>query len=1047
MSQQVAVDEHRAGLQEAHAWLEKMTRGVESLEAGSGCLVAERLQVVKGLAEEYADRGPALIASTKERGEALARDVGEMDRQHLQEQVASVERRVADVKKRIDRKQQILKMAKEGFDETRDEIEATDRWMKEKINWLQEVLPTIETDKRVEEVAALTKETDSKNLLLESLENKVQAIGLDLEPSERQELQNYLRMMAANQAILSKLTKEVLKQEQQMAEHRKRADEDSAVISTWLKAQHAEVLTSPDYDPLAASDVEKKATRLKKADGELRAYEESNMATLRKNIQSLSKSEKSDARPLAKELKAVENAFEDFKVKLKARIVDLEGKHEGRKNFEGGAESVFSWLSKAESAVANEMRGTVNIATLDDHLQRFKTLRKEEEEMRELLAKLVGEANAMLPSLSDADRLTLQSRMDGLCDKMNHVTAAAAKRVEDLVKNIEHYRQTASKIEESVVQLGDIQREIKLLNKPIGHRVEDAEDVLASYEKILGDLKRFKGQLEDLHRTAGTNVSELRALLLQQEELILAIENQMVRIRALISLRHGFMEIVTGITGFIIKYTEVVKEVERSNLSPSEKVKRYDEVLSKISECDAQLELAVDKGEQIAAEGSAQDRNKITEQLQSLKSQLQTLRRAIEKKRAEHVHTAEEHQRLAGEAEALLDRLAAREGEVKTRPLLATDVDDVEAKLADHGRLSDEVGADLQKVAAIRDAAAKEENIPGSVASVLNHANALLHTMPQQLEERKQYLESNKELRLQYDSLVERLNNWVEEAQLKLRPYEAGVDFANLENDLEEHRRYFSEETKLRDLLDKIHDKANKIWASLDVTDQEKLAHEQEFFNQLVKNTLNSAHIRQAELEENFKKWKELREAHAKAAAAASAVSPREHERPSTLAGVKSVIARVDAAIRKAQPLRDDVEAYNDLAREIAPKADVINRTHLAEEGEGLNQALKRGAEDLRLQKEELASLALAWEDFEVKARGFNSNVGSIHQKLADVDAIFRSLPQMKETKAKLKVSFWHLIPFSSKHIQILRFLRSNCTTRLCAWRADTRTSWCWPRT
>lgn len=69
------------------------------------------------------------------------------------------------------------------------------------------------------------------------------------------------------------------------------------------------------------------------------------------------------------------------------------------------------------------------------------------------------------------------------------------------------------------------------------------------------------------------------------------------------------------------QYTEVVKEVERSSMSSSEKVKKYDEALAKISECEAQLTVATDKGQQIGAEGSAQDRNKVTEQLQSLKTQ------------------------------------------------------------------------------------------------------------------------------------------------------------------------------------------------------------------------------------------------------------------------------------------------------------------------------------------------------------------------------------------------------------------------------------------
>ena len=73
----------------------------------------------------------------------------------------------------------------------------------------------------------------------------------------------------------------------------------------------------------------------------------------------------------------------------------------------------------------------------------------------------------------------------------------------------------------------------------------------------------------------------------------------MIKIRALINLRHNFMELVTGITGFIIKYTEVVKEIERSSLSSAEKVKKYNEVIAKISECETQLAVATDKGSQV----------------------------------------------------------------------------------------------------------------------------------------------------------------------------------------------------------------------------------------------------------------------------------------------------------------------------------------------------------------------------------------------------------------------------------------------------------------
>lgn len=104
----------------------------------------------------------------------------------------------------------------------------------------------------------------------------------------------------------------------------------------------------------------------------------------------------------------------------------------------------------------------------------------------------------------------------------------------------------------------------------------------------------------------------------------------------------------------------------------------------KIQECEAMLASATDKGQQIAAEGSAADRNSVTEQLQSLKQQLQALRRAVEKQREQHEMTAAEHRKLAAELEAVLDWLHANEATVRSRPLLERDSASVQQQIHNH---------------------------------------------------------------------------------------------------------------------------------------------------------------------------------------------------------------------------------------------------------------------------------------------------------------------------------------------------------------------------
>merc|ERR1719309_1669508 len=226
-----------------------------------------------------------------------------------------------------------------------------------------------------------------------------------------------------------------------------------------------------------------------------------------------------------------------------------------------------------------------------------------------------------------------------------------------------------------------------------------------------------------------------------------------------------------------------------------DKVNKYNDSISKLKDCETQLALASDKGQQIANEGSTADRNQITAQLQSLKTQIHTLKRAIEKKRDEHIKSVQEHNKIYSDLENHLEWIQEKESEVKSQPLLKTTVEDVENQIIAHKEMTHSIMEYIEKIKNINEAARKEDELPARVFEMLSTASALIQAMPRDLDDRKQYLENNKHYRLQYDSLVERLNNWVEEAQIKLRPFESGVGFENLVTDLADHKKYFSEET------------------------------------------------------------------------------------------------------------------------------------------------------------------------------------------------------------------------------------------------------------
>ena len=1029
-SQLALIEDFRYHFADNQAWLERMGKAlvafdeiIQQKEGATGSTgTGDRLEKVQELLQQFEENKnrPLLLV---EKAALVLPEVSDVDQEQVNEQARSVERRISDMLKRLDRKRQAIELAQSGFKSIELDLEDCSAWIKEKFEILNAGTESADLMERQADLRLAMKDIEGKSMFLETLENKINAMHSSLESEESEALQRKLAHLCSEHQRLIAFATAQLKSVQENSEFQRKFEQELSEVQNWLKVKMIELGKANDHDPLKAYDIEKKVTRLKKELSEVTQYEEARVSCLKLAIVSLIKSGDEKARTDAEKHGAeIEKDLTTLKTGLKSRISDLEDKVDSRKRFELEFDRCVAWLDQADTILSTEVvRGSsssINIAVLDDHLHKFKKLKRDEEENRTRVTEVFATANTIMSKLTDAEQITLQTLMDDVCDKQNHVADTAQAKIDNLVKNISIYRLTAQKIEDSVNHLTEIQRQIRQLNKPIGCRVEDAEDVLEAYEKILVNLKDFKYQMEDLQRTAGTNVNELRALLKQQEELILAIENQMLKIRNLIAVRHQFMTMITGITSFIIKHTEVVKETERSTTITSlEKVNRYEESIQRLKECETQLTLASDKGQQIANEGSTADRNQITSQLQSLKTQILTLKKAIEKKRDEHIQSVAENNRTYSELEECVDWLTTQEVEVKSRPLLSTTVQDVESHLASHKELAVKIMEYIDNIKSIQSEVKLDGEsaiASGRICDLLSTASALIQTMPREMEARHLYLETNRNLRLQYDSLVERLNSWIEEAQIKLRPLDTGVDFVHLSEDLQDHNKYFSEETKLRELLHSIHDIANKIWASLATNNQDKINHEQEFLTQLVKNTLNSAHVKQREFEESLKTWTNFQETLQKARSLVmdnnhgAAGSQEPPDRPTSMAAVKTAILKVDGQIKVMMGHKQVIDLAGAEAKKMEELADASSRQLIAESLLELNYEWRSQLAELKNRKENLATLALQWEDFEAKYRAFESQLAGYHQKFAKVEMTsFSSVTQMVEMKKTIQVGIF----------------------------------------
>ena len=105
-SQQTIVEEYRASMQEVQSWFETVTRALESLDSGCGMTVDKKIAKMAEIHADCESNADAKLEAVRDKAEAAAREVGDMDRQNVQEQQRSVERRIAELKKRVERRRQ-----------------------------------------------------------------------------------------------------------------------------------------------------------------------------------------------------------------------------------------------------------------------------------------------------------------------------------------------------------------------------------------------------------------------------------------------------------------------------------------------------------------------------------------------------------------------------------------------------------------------------------------------------------------------------------------------------------------------------------------------------------------------------------------------------------------------------------------------------------------------------------------------------------------------------------------------------------------------------
>lgn len=854
---QGVIDDYLKSIADTKNYFDGVVQRLEVMDGPCGKNCEQKLNDVISIKDEFETKSPQLKENIQVKGAKVFEVISNLDAQQVDDHLKAVQRRENDVKKRIERKIQLMNLTNKNIEKLQAEIDQTKFFLDENIEKLGSPFVLGYVPKPIEghlqHLKNLTKDIENKQAFVESLNKRIGNMHAELDNSEQQRMKQCVSELHKKEKKLMDLVKAENARSLQGLSNAKELENNFEVVRNWVTDQKAHNDSKALIISFAPSAIDYEVQEYK---SRLQSIKEFSDGVLRDTIEQIAGVKEQCDDCGKEELQKILDTFladiQTLTLSYNQQLDTIQKILQKKKEYEQDSDGLLNWIKEIEAVLSSNVK-TSSIQILEEQMRKYEGFLKEADSKEFVMKAIQDKADQLMENLSEVDRLNLSCQVKNLSDKFNLLVLKLKERLNGIVDNIKQLKEAQKQIAEYTQFILSIQQAIKELNKPIGSKTEDVQNLLKEYENILNKLKAKKAEMS---MQKISSLPQIKELLSTHDDIIDAIENQLRRLKQLLMLREQFIALVNEIVNFNIKYTDIVAHVEKSEEKVENKIKQYDKIMMKIQECEGLLAQANDKGMQIASEGTVEDRNNIIEQLQTLKQQLQALKQTVENLRQQHEKAANLYKNFEIDVTKTINALHEKEAAIKILPILDVNTESVEQELRKHDILANDIKKLLVKLQTTLDGVEGEESLPSSVSQTVAVGRSLLKTLPKEVDERKKYLDDNKDYRLSYIQLVSEFNNWVDMVESEFVNETDDIDFENINEIMAKHISCVDDKLPdIKQLIEKINDSAKNILPSLNNINKEELLRDLQRFGATFKDVTARAEQSKSTLQKNHDLW------------------------------------------------------------------------------------------------------------------------------------------------------------------------------------------------
>ncbi|ETN58450.1 calmin [Anopheles darlingi] len=851
---QLAIEKYRKNYEDVQSWLDAITNQIDNVEKGSGLNCRQKLEKISNIKRILEDDSE-MIPNFRRNGEHILQLVSNLDAQQVTEQLKSIDRRHKDITSRLNRRLDVIDSTNKMFGKLKSDIGDLSQWVVDKNESLnvpyQLGSDTKSAENQQQAFKTLMKEYEGKQAYLDTLGKRYASIQGDLEPNEKQQLEVELQKLSKSLAQLGDRVRGELDKIVEDILCRKNMHNNLDVTRAWIRTKQNDINKISDQIPLLSNNVNSEIKLCRRHAQTIREFEENAFRDVSKQVREIMKdcSDEGKAK-LAQEFGEIEAKLRELVESCSRKIEFMEREHGKRREFEERKDRVWNWLNEAESIVSADIR-TTSYEILKEQKQKFDKLYGECETMKGVVKEADDFKSAIVPTLNELDKTNINNQVKVMREKWNGITNVLKVKCKKLEDHLAEYEDALAKIESCAAFIARVQSRLKEMNRPVTSKIENIQDFLLAYEQILGSLKDKRLEMSTILLT---NLPQLRENSSKLEEMIMSIEEQLRRLKAMLLLKEQFIGAINDIVKQIAKINTDFNTVDNFTPTVEDRLLRYGEILQNIESCEGLLVAATDKGHQIASEGTDLDRHNIMDQIHSLQEQLQSIKRSIELEQDKYQKQRAYHKTLSNDLFALVDWFKDNDEQMRSRPLFGLDLKAADQLHNAHVALAGKANINLKM---IDDLLSKlkhtDSKLPEDLQTMVDRARTLQATVPEELVAREAYLVQNRQYRLEFRDSLERIKKWLEAAEERFQQTKTfSFDQDKITVALKELEDFMHGEVEMRNLLfSGVQEQADRLWNSLSELDQNQCLGELQQLKNRLSDVSHRAAVQQTELLSN----------------------------------------------------------------------------------------------------------------------------------------------------------------------------------------------------